>query len=360
MNHSRLFFSSILLLAFLTLLSSGCAPQEFRFVLSAAFGEYNVINQSIPIQDALDNPDLSPDKREKLLWALNVRDYAGNQLGLKVGKSYLYYYDTNGKPAAYNLSASQKFALDPLTWTFPIFGTYEYLGYFNPNLPKRYAQELEDVNYDVVIYGAIAYSTSGILRDPLYSSMLNLDYPLLTSTIIHELTHSTVYKTSDSEFNESVAQFIGQTGSLEYIKGVWGEDSDLYKQAVSEGEDQALINHFLAQAYDDLLNFYGRTDLTDDEKIQQREQVFQSERDRFKTDFLPALHDPEKFGGWGKLPTNNAWVLLNHRYNRDPEVFEKVLQASNQDLSAAIGVFKQAAAADDPFQFLTDWLNAKQ
>lgn len=342
------------------LLSPGCAPTEFKFVVSAAFGEYNVITQSVPMQEALDNPDLSSDTHQKLLWAQQVRDYAESQIGLKVGKSYRYYYDTSGKPAVYNLSASQKFTFDPYTWSFPIFGTFEYLGYFSQKLANEYMQQLKDENYDVVIYGAIAYSTSGVFSDPLYSSMIDLDYPLLTETIIHELTHSTVYKISDSEFNESVAQFVGQTGSLEFIKGVSGEESDLYKQAVSEAQDRALVNQFLAQVYDDLVGFYGRTDLTDDEKIQQREQIFQSERDRFKKDFLPALHDPDRFGGWGAVPTNNAWILLNHRYNRDTELFEKVLQAGNQDLPSAIEVFKQAEAADDSFQFLSDWLNAKQ
>jgi len=328
-----------------------------QYILSVGAGQFNVINRSIPLDKALEDPNLKSTDRDKLIWIQQVRDYAKNELGMNVKASYSYYYDTDGGPAVYNLSASSKDALKPVVWTFPVLGKIQYLGYFKLDEAEAKAQQLANQGCDYVIYGAIAYSTLGYFRDPIYSSILTLDKDQLADTVIHELTHNTVYNFGNSEFNESVANFVGKMGARDFIRSTLGEDSELLAQIDLREEDDAHVTSFLNELYDELNNFYARPDLTSEQKIEQREQIFSAARERFQKEVLPLLHAPDSYSRTAEIPSNNAWVLLNHRYNKNMDIFEKVYNACSQDLRATIDVFRKAGKAGDGYQFLEKWLN---
>lgn len=331
----------------------GC---NLPYIVHSGLGEARVLARTVPMDRALKNPRLSAPERDKLRWVCRVRDYARDTLGLKTGKSYLGFYDTEGRPAVWNLSASRKDALQPYSWTFPIVGKFDYLGYFDKAAAEDHARRLEKKGYDTVIYGAGAYSTAGWFADPFFSSLLKHDKAALAETVIHELTHNTVFVKNDSNFTESVASFVGRTGSLQFIAATMGEGSDLYKQAINDIEDEKVANEFLAGVYRDLEAFYARKDLSSAQKIAQRDKVFLVHRERFKTQYLPRFHRPEAMKACGELPVNNARILLNRRYNYPSDLFEKVYRACGQDLKEAIGVFAQAAKSKNAWQFLRDWL----
>jgi predicted aminopeptidase len=352
----RLYFCAVVLFTMFVSLGSGCVSMDIRYVVTAGIGQLNVVSHSVPLDDVIDDPDLDDEKHDKLVWVRQVRDYAADTLSLEVKNTYTTYYDTGDGPAAYNLSASRKDALEPYTWNFPIIGTIQYLGYFSEHFANKKADTLVAKGYDVTIYGAIAYSTLGYFRDPVFSSLLALDKAQLAETVVHELTHNTVYSTADSEFNESVATFVGRRGGRAFIRQALGDDSDLLTQADDYQEDSEVINDFMAQIYNDLNEFYNRTDLTSDQKIAQRDEVFIAARNRYTTEIAPKLHYPENYSSMAEMPINNAWVLLHRRYNKDLSIFEQVYQACNQDLIAAIEIFKQAADTDNPYQYLTDWV----
>jgi predicted aminopeptidase len=329
---------------------------DLRYVFTAGAGQFNVVNHSVSIDKVLEDPNLNEATHDKLLWVRQVRDYAHETLGLAVKKTYTTYYDTGDGPAAYNLSASRKDALEPYTWEFPVIGKIQYLGYFKEDQATAKSQELESKGYDVTIYGAMAYSTLGYFRDPVFSSILVLDKGQLAETVVHELTHNTIYCKSDSEFNESVASFVGQKGGRAFVCQTLGADCELLKDADEYQQDSRIVNDFMATVYDELNAFYSRTDLTSDEKIAQRDAIFIAARQRFKDQIAPQLHSPQRFDRIANMPVNNAWILLNRRYNKDMKIFEDVYQACNQDLVATIEVFKEAARTKRSYQYLTEWL----
>lgn len=345
----------------LVLATGGCSlPQQVDYLLPLGVGEARVLVRAVPIAEAIDDPKLDPETREKLLWVRDVIAFARDELGLVVGESYSHYYDTEGGPAMYNVSASAKDSLTPLTWTFPIVGTMEYLPYFFLNLAKEHEQRLKEQGYDTYVSEAIAYSSVGWFNDPLYSSMFELDWGPLAETVIHELTHNTIYKKGDPAFNESLATFVGQCGATSLIERVYGANSAIRQQFVDETADQDQIDQFVNDLHDDLQAFYARDDLTSEEKIAGRSAVYEAARQRFREEVSPTLNDPDRYERLGRLAVNNAWVLMYRRYHKDLDVFEQVYQAQEQDLSAALTVFAQAAQADDSFQYLRDWLAANQ
>jgi len=337
----------------------GCSS-NLGYILTVGAGQINVLANSVSLDKMIDDPNLEEEEHDKLLWVRDVRDYAHSTLGLKIKKTYRTYYDTKDGPAVYNLSASKKDALVPKTWTFPIIGEIQYLGYFKLSQAQEKAQELQKQNYDTTIYGALAYSTLGYFNDPVFSSILILDKAQLAEVVIHELTHNTIYKAGDSEFNESVANFVGRKGARLYVIATLGPTSELLTEMDQKQEDDAAVNAFLAEFYTQLETYYARTDLTSAEKIAGREEIFQAARDKFNTVIAPTLHNPSAFATVAQMPTNNAWVLLNHRYNKSLDVFEQVYQACGENLSEAVKIFKQAQTATDSYQFLKDWVAANQ
>jgi predicted aminopeptidase len=356
MNLKKIKYLLPLCLAATTLVFSGCGFSPLSYIFSAGVGETHVLVGTVPMDTALNNPNLVPEDHEKLLWVRQVREYAQNTIGLNTGQSYLGFYDTAGNPAIYSMSASSRDALQPKTWSIPVEGETQSLGYFYKNLAQSYADQLKQDGYDTVIYGALAFSTGGFFADPLYSSLFSLDKPLLADSVFHELTHNTIYMANDTEFNESVANFVGKKGALEFIGAVAGKDSAIYTQAVNEEEDRDVVTEFLDGVYRDLEEYYGRTDLSSEEKIARRDQIFIANEEKFTTDYLPRFHDPERMKEWGELPVNNAWILLNRRYNKGMDLFEKVYQGCHQNLNQAVVVFIQATATRDAWQYLQDWV----
>jgi predicted aminopeptidase len=335
----------------------GC---NLPYVIHAGFGEARVLVRTVPMEKALSDTARSDEEHEKLLWVRRVREYARDKIGLKTGKSYLGFYDTKGQPAVWNLSASRRDALRPYSWSFPIVGKFDYLGYFDRAMAERDARRLEKEGYDTVIYGAMAYSTAGWLSDPFFSSLLKYDKVSLADTVIHELTHNTVFAKNDSDFTESVASFVGKTGSLEFLAAAEGRESKLYRQAIQEIEDRELMSEFLDGVYRDLETFYGRRDLSPAQKIAGRERVFAAQREKFKTRYLGRFHHPEAVKNWKEMPVNNARILLNRRYHHRTDLFEKVYEACRQDLSQTVAVFGRASKSKNAWRFMQEWLDSQK
>jgi predicted aminopeptidase len=326
------------------------------YVLHLAEGQLQVQGEVQSIDDVLASGQLSDEEAAKLRLLVKVRDYAGQTMGLTVGRSYTTFYDTGQDPQAWNLSAARKDALVPRTWTFPIVGEVPYLAFFDENYMHSVEQQLIDEGYDTMTYELDAYSTLGIFDDPVRSAMLQRDALTLTETVIHELLHNTVYRPNSTSFNESLATFVGRQGAVEFLAAEYGPDSDLPAIAAAFYADTDAVNAFLLELYADLEAYYAQP-LSTAEKIAGRDAVFQAGRDRFAQQVQPSLHYPEAFAGYGNFPTSNAWMLINYRYNLDLDVFAAVYEATGRDWPAALDVYLAAAAAtEDPFEYLRTWL----
>jgi len=337
----------------------GCASGTLDYLVALGFGQLRVLVRAVPLDEVLADPNLDAETRDNLLCLQQVRQFAAEHIGLNAGRSYLKYYDTGDGPAIYNLSAAAKDAIEPVTWALPIVGEIQFLGYFQLEPAQQHAKNLQEMGYDTVIYGAIAYSTGGILPDPIYSALFRLDQIALAETVIHELTHNTIYRKSDSEFNESLATFVGRCGALEFFESSFGADNELHQRAAERFVDRQTVDQFLHDVLAELETFYARPDLTSEQKIQQRGEIFDAARQRFEQQILPTLQDQQWFSHYAEMPTNNAWILLNYRYTKDLDVFEQVYHQLGNDLAAAVDIFAQAANAPDAYQYMRDWLAAR-
>ena len=236
-----------------------------------------------------------------------------------------------------------------------VVGTIPYLGFFDENRAVNQETTLNDQGYDTYSYEVAAYSTLNFLPNPVRSTMLNRDDVALVDVVIHELLHNTVYRPSDTDFNESLATFVGRTGAIQYIRDRHPDNTDAIEFAVKRYEDNDRYVDFIFDFQNDLIDYYN-SDMSSEDKIANRETVFQSARDDFAADVQPLMNTPENYDWVQNLPTNNAWMLGNYRYNLDLDLFADVFTAAGNDWPTAIAVYKSATLEPDPKAFLRTYI----
>lgn len=333
---------------------AGCGF-EWNYVFGAIGGEINLLASAVPIEDGLDDPNLTEEEREKLRVVIDVRDYAADVIGLNVGSSYRTFANLGGQSLAWNLSASPKDAITPYYWGLPFVGPIPFLGFFSIDDAYKERDRLVAQGYDTLIYEVDAYSTVGLLPDPMTSALFKRPLPSLIDTIFHELAHNTIYTGTNEVFDESLAEFVGRTAAMEYITTRYGPESELAVEARRSNEDSAIFNAFLADLRLQLDAIYAR-DISREDKIAARGPVFEAARQQMADEVLPRLHDPSRYEAYTTLNFNNAFLLVNVRYNTEPELFEAVYEKTGRNWGAVLDIFRQAEASADPFAFLREQL----
>src|SRR5262245_22729063 len=99
---------------------SGCMDPVYFF--HVAGGELKSLHRAEPITKVIAEGKVTEDQKNKLLLVLQVRDYARDKIGLRVGSQYSTYEDIAGAPIAYAVSGVRKDKLEPYEWMYPIIG----------------------------------------------------------------------------------------------------------------------------------------------------------------------------------------------------------------------------------------------
>ncbi len=202
----------MLLPLLLPLLLSLSACSDVRYLAQAAWGQVSLLASAKPITDVIANPATPTETRRKLQLALEVRQFAFNDLGLPQQQAFLSYVQLDRKNVSWSVVAAPEFSLQLETWCYPIVGCVTYKGYFNENAAKAEAKKWQTKGYDAVVQGVGAYSTLGYLPDPLLSTSIEGSDMDLVSLLVHELSHGALYVAGDTAFNESFATAIELEG----------------------------------------------------------------------------------------------------------------------------------------------------
>ncbi len=195
-------------------LLAGCGT---TYVMQAASGQWHVMHEREPIDQAIADPHTSAAVRAHLEQVQAARDFASRELGLPDNKSYRSYADIGRPYVVWNVVATPEFSVTPEHWCFPVAGCVAYRGYFHEYAARTFANEMAVKGFDVTVGGVPAYSTLGKFADPVLSSMLRYGDDDLAATIFHELAHQLLYVRDDSAFNEAFATTVEDAGLERWI-----------------------------------------------------------------------------------------------------------------------------------------------
>jgi predicted aminopeptidase len=207
----------------LAVLLSGCST--LRYVAQAASGQWELVSAARPIPAVLADPRTSDQTRELLSEVESVRRFAWQQ-GLKVGSNYQKYVVLERDYPIWFVNASAPLAFRAKVFSFPIVGSFPGLAWFDKRDAERFRDQLSQHGWDVNMRGVSAFSTGGWFADPIVWSMLSKSpgaVASLINTVLHESVHATVLIKDQQFFNESLASFIADTMTGQYLQHTTGE-----------------------------------------------------------------------------------------------------------------------------------------
>ncbi|MBT8229706.1 MAG: aminopeptidase, partial [Bacteroidia bacterium] len=214
-----------------------------------------------------------------------------------------------------------------------------YKGYFDLQKAIDLRDELDEQGFDTYIREVSAWSTLGWFKDPILSEMLKEESGDLANTIIHELTHATIFVKDSITFNENLASFIGDKGAEQFLIDTYSDSLELMKYQNLKDDRAAYAGHFLsgAQYLDSLYNSFPEGDITDGMK-EAKEEAIQRIVNNLDT---IAFHNPTYSQRFKEYLPNNAYFmsyllyrsgqgqldsLFTERYNSNLNTFIKELK----------------------------------
>jgi len=318
---------------------SGC------YYSHVAIGQNRLLRARKPIESVLLNPETPPEIRERLILVLQVREFA-IELGLDVGEQYTSFAEWPGDRVITTVVATHPGTVTPAEFHFWLLGRLPYKGFFDRERADREAAALRSKGLNVCEFGVSAYSTLGWMDDPVTEPMLRRESGQLAEVILHELVHATVYLKGHADFNESIARFIGEEGSVQFFEHSL-QPARAHRRRL-EIEDGRRIDAELLRFRDEVSALYASQDSgTGRDEIRRDLE----ERARARIRKLPlGTRDPIELAA--VLRMNAACLALTGTYAAELERYAGLFSRLDGDLPALIARLEGVEGASDPLEAL--------
>jgi predicted aminopeptidase len=309
----------------------------FEFIvygLGQAYGQLNIVWNTKGMKEFLEEgnyPDSTKYKfSRKITLIQEIKDFAVKELGLNGTSNYERIYDQQNKAILWAVTACEPYELKPKEWDYAFLGKMPYKGFFDSTRAYTLKSNLEKQGYDVNVYAPSAWSTLGWLSDPILSNMLYWNDGALASLIIHEMTHGTVWVYGGVEYNENLADFIGERGAKLFLIHKYGKDSKEYTRFLRELSDEEKGFQYILKStkrLDSLYQTFSPTLPTEMKK---------SRKEAFITEIVKGfgnlgLLNSKRLKKWLKRLPNNAFFMNYRRYRGKQDLFERECKEQYQD-----------------------------
>jgi predicted aminopeptidase len=330
---------------------AACLANASCWYLEQGAGLVSRYARQRPVAQLLSSGRLAQDERAFLTRAMGARDFAMRELGLKANRNYSGYARVEGEALAWVVSACAADSFDELLFDYPLVGALPYKGYFDKAKALAEAERLRARGYDVLVRGVGAFSTLGILPDPLFSFMASYGDYRLASLIIHEQTHATVFLKGWPDFNENLADFVGREGALLYLESLEGPDSRSVEEAKAESRDAARFARLMAGLRAELAAAYAGIPSREDRLLAKHTIIA-----RFQQRVAESLwseFETEGYRAWRPEGLDNAYLSLYRVYTERADELDALYRASGLGLKGFVALVAQACSGrEDPMREL--------
>ncbi|MBW2168835.1 MAG: aminopeptidase, partial [Deltaproteobacteria bacterium] len=187
---------------------------------------------------------------------------------------------------------------------------------------------------------ADAYSTLGWFRDPVTLNLIQGPTVDLVETILHEMTHLTLYIKGQGEFNEGLAVLVGKMGAFLFLEETYGSSHPLTIEAQKSIEDERIFSSFLTSLLKNLECLYN-SPISYREKLVKREKVFARSLEGFNR--LKIRLKTRRFSRFGDAGLNNAYLMSVGLYHRHFHLFEEVFRKNGNSVKTMMAFFRDLA-----------------
>jgi predicted aminopeptidase len=291
--------------------------------LSQAKGQLTIIYKAQPIDLVLKENTYPDSLAQKLILIQEIKKYAIDSLGITANANYSKVFNQQKQSVLLTVSACEPYSLKPKQWYYPILGNMPYKGFFDKEKAKKEINELKWQGYDVDVYSPSGWSTLGWFNDPVLSNMLYRSEGQLANLIIHELTHGTVFIKNDVEFNENLANFIGDKGAELFLAFKYGEQSKEYRDYEYGKQDEKKYTDYILTCVDSLDSLYQSISKHSENIKKEKKKQFITEIVRGVNQL--SLYSKQRYFKFSldAFHSKNAFFMAFQRYDSQYDFFEK-------------------------------------
>ena len=208
----------LLSLSLSMIISIGC--ESVSFYRQLASGQTQILLNRQAIDQLILGPSTDKELRGQLLKIESLKEYAELNLGLVIKGSFSSYVDLNREYVLWNVFASKPYSVEAVNRCYPLVGCVPYRGYFSRQGAISQAEKLAtQQGLETYVGGVPAYSTLGWFEDPVLNTFVFWKDHELASLIIHEILHQNVWLKNDAQFNEGLANFVGDQAAVNWVEG---------------------------------------------------------------------------------------------------------------------------------------------
>ncbi|MGZ4077431.1 MAG: aminopeptidase [Bacteroidia bacterium] len=292
--------------------------------LTQGEGQLSLVWHSKPIDEIIADPTFPDSLKQKLKLITEVKEYAIDSLGIRRSKNYTTVYDQHNKPILLTVSACEPYSFKAKEWTFPFLGTVSYKGFFDKKEARKEIYRLKQSGYDVDVYSPSGWSTLGWFKDPILSNMLKNSEGSLANLIIHELTHGTLYVKDNVNFNENLANFIGDKGAEKFLLHKFGGESKQYIDYEQKKDDEKIYTDYILKSTGRLDSLYQLMGRGNSEEKTKTEKKLLIQEIVLGVNRLP-LHKTKNYFNYTlqSFAEGNVFFMGFTRYDSQYEIFNK-------------------------------------
>jgi predicted aminopeptidase len=315
-----------------------------RYVLRAGWEEAKILSRRRPIEEVIADSGTSPALRDRLRLVLAARQFAVDSLGLKAGESFTTFAQLDRDTLVLVLSAAYRDRLEAYRWWFPIVGRLPYKGFFKRADALRAREDFKARGFDTYLRSASAFSTLGWFNDPLLSTTVRADTASLVNTVIHELSHNTLFVSGNAEFSESFANFIGARGAEEFFRSRGATGAA--EAVVDDWANDQVLGRFWQQTATSIDSAYRAWPGDSAARVVARDSVYSRAR-RMLVDSVGPLLRGVNVQALGRIQLDNASLLARRVYAQRLDLFDSVWVRQDRDVRKTIAAI-QTAVRNEP------------
>lgn len=333
----------------LALSAAGCAStQDLGWLVRQGVGQAEILAGARPLKSVL-NAESTPELlRRRLRLVEAAKRFARDELGLDVEQQYETVTFLDSPAVVFVVSAAPRTALKPHKWDYPVLGALPYRGFFDLEDAEALAREMQAQGFDVNVGAVPTYSLLGFLPDPIVSPMLMTSSEAwLVETVIHELTHATVFAPGQGSFNEGLATFIGREGRRLFVEKYYGKGSAIaeWTRRIDADRD-AYARAVGALAFDLRVLFAQAAQLPQEEILERKDRIFLQHQRHFHEEVADALETYRMRRA--RLPDNNAELSAYGIYTLQQHLYRRAYAGCNEDMRCLLRLLKTVASDPDP------------
>ena len=337
-----------LLAGLLVVVAAFVATPLGRYILRAGWEEAKILARRRPIEEVVADSGTSPGLRDRLTLVIAARQYAVDSLSLDAGESFTTFAQLDRDTLVLVLSAAYRDRLEAHRWWFPIVGRLPYKGFFRTGDALRARADFEARGFDTYLRPASAFSTLGWFNDPLLSTTVRADTASLVNTVIHELSHNTLFVAGNAEFSESFASFIGARGAEAFFRS--RNASGAAEAVVDDWANDQVLGAFWERTATALDSAYRAWPTDSAARVVARDSVYARARRTLVDSVGPGLRGVN-LNALSRIQLDNAALLARRVYAQRLELFDSVWVRNDRDVRKTIAAI-QATVRNAPQAFV--------